>query len=87
MNIWTRQRKLKDAEKAALDALRLAFKTLKSDLDNDDWRSAAEASDDVTTICVRLEKIERELENVDGIVDAFDRIERRMEKLEQEAKS
>jgi hypothetical protein len=81
-NIWTRQRKLQVREKDLLGAIRSTFKGLVAELDHDDWRSAAISADELTGFCVEQEKLEIELFDVTGIVDAFDRINERMEKLE-----
>ena len=82
-SIWTRQRKLQDEEAKILAAMRTTFKSLGVELDNDDWRAGAVSADLLISQCVRQAEIERELEGVTPLVEGFDRINERMEQLEQ----
>ena len=82
-SIWTRQRKLHQQEQAILKDLRQTFKDLSVELDNDDWRAAATSARSVADLCDELTPITIEIEDVDWIVASFDRINERMEKLDQ----
>jgi len=82
-SIWTRQRRLREEESDLLKSLRRNFKSLSVELDHDDWASAAASSDEITSVCVRMTALTIELDDVDWIVGSFDRINERMEALEQ----
>jgi hypothetical protein len=85
-SIWTRERKLNEEEKLLLIEIRRTFKGLATELDNDDWRASATSADLLITQCIRQDEIERELGNITPMIEAFDRIGERMEKLEAEAR-
>jgi hypothetical protein len=80
--IWTRQRNLQDINDQNLIDMRATFKGLATELDNDDWRAAAISADALITQVVRQKEIDRELEDVNEIVAAWDRINERMEQIE-----
>ena len=82
-NIWTRQRKLQDDHAEIIERLRKRFKALGLRLDGSDWKISAELSDEIISLCVRQVEIERELEGVTELVEGFDKINKRMEQLEQ----
>jgi hypothetical protein len=84
-NIWTRQRLLQNEEKTLLGHMRQTFKQLGEALDNDCWRAAATCSDEITTQCIRQVELETELGGVNELVEGFDKLNERMERLEGKA--
>jgi hypothetical protein len=83
-NIWSRQRKLKDAEKKTLEDLRTAFRCLDVELNDDDWDAAQATAKMIHHMLSSMKEIEQELEPVDWIVESFNDINKRMEKLEDD---
>ena len=81
-SIWTRQRRLQKEEQKLLTKLSFDFNSLAVELDNKDWDSATITAREVTDISAQLKSLTRELEDVDWIVESFDKINERMEKLE-----
>ena len=81
-SIWTRLRKIQDHEEGVLFNLRQNQKGLAAELDNDDWEGASTSAHAIMTDSVRMQEIERELEDVVELVEGYARIEARMEILE-----
>jgi hypothetical protein len=86
-NIWTRQHRLQKEERLLLDSMRSTFKGMGVELDNDDFKASATSADLLVTQCIRQVEIETELKDVNYLVDGFDKLNERMEKLEELAKS
>ena len=85
-SIWTRKRRLIDHEKYLLHNLRMHYKSLGAELANDDWGSACVTSLAIHNDCLRMQLVERELENVTPLVDGYERINKRIEELEKAAR-
>ena len=81
-SIWTRQRKLKQYEKEVLINLRCGKTSLDAELANDDWRAVAITANIILVDSIRMQEIERELEDVVELVEGYARIEARIEILE-----
>ena len=81
-SIWTRQRKLKEREEKVLENLRERQKNLANQLEHDNWGDAALSANTIMILCIRMEEIERELEDVDALVEGWQRISNGMELLE-----
>ena len=81
-SIWTRQRRLKDHEAGVLTTLRICFKGLQAELAEDDWIAAENTAHVILVASVRMQEIERELEDVDALVMGMTRIQQGMELLE-----
>ena len=84
-SIWTRLRKLQDHEAGLLHNLRMNKKSLDVELDIDDWVSAQISANAILADCIRMQEVERELEDVVELVEGYARIEARMERLENES--
>ena len=82
-SIWTRERKLKEEEEFLLTSLRMHYKSLHAELDNDDWDAAKTTAVAIQECCIRQKMVERELENVTALCDGWERIEKRMDELEK----
>ena len=82
--IWTRQRKLNEYEEGVLQNLRTNTKIMVTALDNDNWVIASIHANAIATDTVRMQEIERELENVDALCNGWERIEKRMDALEKQ---
>ena len=85
-NIWTRERHLEEQSEENLDALRTYYKSLKSALSEHDWVKVEVVSGLMSKLAHDQMLIDRELGNVSDIIDAFERIEKRMEQLEAKIK-
>ena len=81
-SIWTRLRKLQDNEEGVLFNLRQNQKGLAAELDNDDWEGAATSAHAIMTDSIRMQEIERELENVNALAEGYERIAEGIELLE-----
>jgi len=81
-SIWTRQRQLKERENLLLEVLRENLKRVTRHLDNDNWGDATHAANIIMITSIKMEGIERELENVNELVDGWERISKGMELLE-----
>ena len=85
-NVWTRVRKLEDEKSALFAQLMLKKSAIFRAIQDGEWDDAKRAAQEVVHFSDRMREVESELELIGPLVDGFDRICKRMEQLEEEAR-
>lgn len=81
-SVWTRQRLLEQERCETIKILFFDLKSLKAEMDHDDWDAARRTARSIMLNATRMAEVESELETVTEMVDYWDRITKHMEKLE-----